>query len=67
MPRKTTAPAKRDARQEVRILKDHDHRHAAGVVQAFKAGTITKIPPSVAKALIEAGAAEPLTADDKES
>lgn len=66
MAKKTTAPAKRDARVGVRILHDHNHYHAPARVQAFKAGQEPLVPPSVAKALIEAGAAEPLTAD-KES
>lgn len=66
MAKNTTAPAKRDARVGVRILRDHDHYHAPARVQAFKKGQTPRIPPSVAKALIEIGAAEPLTAD-KES
>lgn len=54
---------KRDARDQVRILKDHVYAHAPAVRQSFREGQTPHVPPSVAKALIKAGVAEPITAD----
>ena len=51
----SSAPDKRDARIEVRILRDHDYRHTPTRIQAFRVGETPKVKPSVAKALEEAG------------
>lgn len=50
----------------VRITRDHDFHHAPAVVQAFKADTDVVVDSSVAKALIEAGVAEKLTAETED-
>lgn len=63
---KRSQPAKRDARVEVRILRDHDYRHNPATTQAFRAGQTAKIPPTVARALIEAEVAEPITANQED-
>ena len=64
MPKKRT-PAK-SGHEAVRILRDHDLKLTPGRWLAFKAGTVDRVSPTVAKALYAAGAAEPMTANTEE-
>lgn len=50
----------------IRMLADHDYRLKPVVFQAFKAGREYNVPRATAEALIDAGAAEKLTATKKD-
>lgn len=51
----------------LRILRDHDHRIAPARTLAFKAGSDVNVPRAIARALIAAGAAQPLREGDTET
>ncbi len=59
MPRKKTGPQGAGT-EHLRVIKDHDHRVSPGHVLAFRAGTEVHVLKHVAKALKDAGVAEPI-------